>query len=174
MSVPDFQISKDLFAGMAKNTMPAAPHFETNLRNDLMAGYSGTPLAKKLGIKENFKVAMINSPDHFEDTLGKLPPGVTISTAARKLIDLILFFTKSQADLNRNFPRLAENLVSNGMLWVGWPKKTSGVSTDLAEGIVQKIGLAAGLVDTKVCAIDEVWSGLRFVIRVKDRPRPSK
>jgi hypothetical protein len=159
---------------MAKNTMPAAPHFKTNLRHDLMAGYSGTPLAKKLGIKENFRIALINSPDQFEDALGALPPGVTLAATAKEPINLILFFAKSQADLKKNFARLAENLVPNGMLWVGWPKKTSGVPTDLTEGIVQKIGLAAGLVDTKVCAIDEIWSGLRFVIRVKDRPHPTK
>lgn len=139
-----------------------------------MAGYSATPLAKKLGIKENFRIALINSPDQFEDALGPLPSGVTLAATAKEPINLILFFTKSQADLKKNFPRLAENLVSNGMLWVGWPKKASGVPTDLTEGIVQKIGLAAGLVDTKICAIDEIWSGLRFVIRVKDRPRPSK
>jgi hypothetical protein len=139
-----------------------------------MAGYSGTPLAKKLGIKENFKVTLINAPDQFEGALGELPHGVTITTPAKKSIDLILFFTKSQADLKKNFARLANHLVPNGMLWVGWPKKASGVSTDLSEGIVQSIGLAAGLVDTKVCAIDDVWSGLRFVIRVKDRPHPSK
>ncbi|MBZ5537571.1 MAG: DUF3052 domain-containing protein [Acidobacteriia bacterium] len=138
-----------------------------------MAGYSGTPLAKKLGIKANFKIALINAPARFEDALGELPPTVSITTPAKKSIDLILFFTKSQADLKKNFSRLAEHLVPNGMLWVGWPKKASGVATDLAEGIVQKIGLSAGLVDTKVCAIDDVWSGLRFVIRVKDRPHPS-
>ncbi|MGB7623892.1 MAG: DUF3052 family protein [Terriglobia bacterium] len=138
-----------------------------------MAGYSATPLAKKLGIKENFKMALINAPDQLEDALGELPHGTTITTPAKKSIDLILFFTKSQADLKKNFVRLADGLVPNGMLWVSWPKKASGVPTDLSEGIVQSIGLAAGLVDTKVCAIDEVWSGLRFMIRVKDRPHRS-
>ena len=130
---------------MAKNAIPAAPHFRTYLRDTPMAGYSRTPLAKKLGIKENFRISLINAPDQFEAALGKLPHDVTITPPAKKSIDLILFFTKSQADLKKNFLRLAENLVSNGMLWVGWPKKASGVPTDLTEGTVQKIGLDTGL-----------------------------
>lgn len=139
-----------------------------------MAGYSGTPLTKKLGIKEGFRVSLIGAPERFREELRDLPPGVTFVTSVAAQLDVILFFVKSQAELTRNFPRLASKLKPNGMLWIAWPKKASGVATDLADYNVRQIGLDAGLVDVKVCAVNEVWSGLKFVIRVKDRPRASK
>jgi hypothetical protein len=135
-----------------------------------MAGYSGTPLAKKLGIKESFRVAFPGSPKGFLGLLVDLPAGVNVTSAGSTELDLLVFFTTARDELSDRFPELATKLVPNGMLWISWPKKTSGVATDLDENIVRAIGLAAGLVDTKVCAIDETWSGLKFVIRVKDRP----
>ena len=140
----------------------------------MTAGYSGTPLTKKLGIKEDFRVAMIGAPDGFREELTGLPPGVTFVTSLAAQLDLIMFFVKSQSEMTRNFPRLAAKLKPAGMLWLAWPKKASGVATDLSDNSVRQIGLDAGLVDVKVCAVNEIWSGLKFVIRVKDRPGPSR
>src|SRR5262245_35799918 len=131
-----------------------------------MAGYSGTPLPKKLGIKESHRIAFINAPDNFIKELGELPSEVAIVKQQRAPLDLIVCFVKSEKELVAQFEKLAAKLTSAGMLWISWPKKASGVPTDLSEGVVRRIGLAAGLVDTKVCAIDEIWSGLRFVKRL--------
>ncbi|HXF40890.1 MAG TPA: DUF3052 domain-containing protein [Blastocatellia bacterium] len=136
-----------------------------------MAGYSGTPLTKKLGIKEGFRVALVGAPVGFRRDLVELPKRVSFVTSLEDDLDLILFFTKSRADLSANFSRLSSKLAPAGMLWIAWPKKASGVVTDLSDYVVRDTGLDAGLVDVKVCAINEVWSGLKFVIRVKDRPR---
>ncbi len=135
-----------------------------------MAGYSSTPLAKKLGIKEGSRVALVNAPDDFETTLGELPNDVDLVKRINNSIDIILFFVTSERKLVRDFARLAKKLVSNGMIWIAWPKKSSGVATDLTFANVQRIGLDAGLVDVKICAVDETWSGLKFVYRLKDRP----
>ena len=135
-----------------------------------MAGYSGTPLPKKLGIKEKQRVALVNAPADFAATLGDLPTGAEVIKHARAPLDVIVFFTKSESELWKRFGDLAAKLAPAGGLWIGWPKKASGVTTDLTENIIRQIGLEAGLVDNKVCAIDETWSGLRFVIRLKDRP----
>ena len=140
----------------------------------MTAGYSGTPLTKKLGIKQGFRVALVGAPDRFREELTDLPPGVTFVTSLAAQLDLILFFVKSQSEMTRNFSRLAAKLKPAGMLWVAWPKKASGVATDLADNNVRQIGLDAGLVDVKVCAVTEIWSWLKFVIRVKDRPSVSK
>jgi hypothetical protein len=134
-----------------------------------MAGYSGTPLPKKLGIKPGARLALLNAPPDFATTLGELPEGVATRTTARGPLDVVVFFTTRQADLERRFEVLRRALDQAGGLWVAWPKKASGVATDLTENVIRDIGLSAGLVDNKVCAIDETWSGLRFVIRVKDR-----
>ena len=139
-----------------------------------MAGYSGTPLVKKLGIKEGFRVALVGAPDGFRSELKELPDGVSFVTSLATQLDLILFFVKTQSELTRNFSRLAAKLAPTGMLWIAWPKKASGVATDLADYHVRQIGLDAGLVDVKVCAVNDIWSGLKFVIRVKDRPRVSR
>lgn len=133
------------------------------------AGYSGTPLAKKLGVKENARVALLNAPPEFRDTLAPLPPGVTFARGAERPVDLAVLFVRAEAELRSAFAPAAARLTPSGMLWVAWPKKAAKVPTDLAEGVVQRIGLDSGLVDTKVCAIDETWSGLRFVRRLKDR-----
>ena len=134
-----------------------------------MAGYSGTPLQKKLGIKEGSRVWLVNPPRGFRKTLGDLPRNVLFVGQSAGPLDLILFFVKSRSQLLNNFSKLASKLAPAGMLWIAWPKRASGVATDLSDNVVRGIGLDAGLVDTKICAIDEVWSGLRFVIRLKDR-----
>lgn len=134
-----------------------------------MAGYSGTPLAKKLGIKAGSRVALVNAPKNFPALLDDLPADVKFLKPASKSLDLILFFVLSEQPLARDFAKLAERLTANGMIWIAWPKKSSGVATDLTFDRVQRIGLDAGLVDVKICAIDETWSGLKFVYRLKDR-----
>ncbi|HUS10647.1 MAG TPA: hypothetical protein VMZ30_09295 [Pyrinomonadaceae bacterium] len=135
-----------------------------------MAGYSGTPLAKKLGFKEGFRAGFVNPPEAFQKELGTLPADVEICVETlREPLDLIIFFTDSKQTLKREFPRLANKLARNGLLWVSWPKKSSGVITDLSDTIVRETGLAAGLVDVKVCAINDIWSGLKFVYRLIDR-----
>ncbi len=132
------------------------------------AGYSGTPLPKKLGIKAGHRVGLIAAPADFE--LVDLPDDVRLVRRAQGSFDVMVFFTKRTADLERRLPRLKRLLVPNGGLWIGWPKKSSGVATDLDFTVVQHLGLDLGLVDNKICAIDETWSGLRFVYRLKDRP----
>ena len=135
-----------------------------------MAGYSGTPLAKKLGFKEGFRVGLVNPPAGFQKELGVLPGGVKLSVGPLpKPLDLILFFADSERLLKGEFPKLAQKLTRNGMLWIAWPKKASGVATDLSDNSVRKIGLDAGLVDVKVCAVNDIWSGLKFVYRLEDR-----
>lgn len=134
-----------------------------------MAGYSSTPLVKKLGIKENARILLVDAPAGFLEELGPLPSSVSINKRPMKSLDFILLFVKTRSQLAKSFSKLAGNLSPAGMLWVAWPKKASGVATDLSFDSVQKEGLSAGLVDTKICAIDEIWSGLKFVIRLKDR-----
>ena len=135
-----------------------------------MAGYSGTPLPKKLGIAQGSRVALVGAPAGFRRTLRKLPAQVDVRTDLRSgSLDVIVYFTKRAAELRRRFPTIARRMSESGGFWVAWPKKASGVATDVTEGIVRKTGLKAGLVDNKICAIDEVWSGLRFVIRVENR-----
>jgi hypothetical protein len=134
-----------------------------------MAGYSGTSLAKKLGIKEGSRIALVNAPKDFQSELGELPEGVKFLKPSIKCRDLILVFVLSEQALAREFSKLAERITANGMIWIAWPKKSSGVTTDLSFECVQRIGLDAGLVDVKICAVDETWSGLKFVYRLKDR-----
>jgi hypothetical protein len=135
-----------------------------------MTGYSGTPLPKKLGLKEGSRIALINAPKDFARELGELPPDAQIVTRVTKPIDIALLFVLTEGALLRDFDKLAKKLATNGMIWIAWPKKSSGVATDLCFERVQRIGLNSGLVDVKICAVDEVWSGLKFVIRLKDRP----
>jgi hypothetical protein len=138
-----------------------------------MAGYSGTPLVRKLGIKEGHRIALIDAPPDFHRTLGELPQELVIETDRHPngKFDVMVFFVDRRSELHSRFPALATSLVPSGGLWVAWPKKISGVATDLTEDIIRAIGLEAGLVDNKVCAVDDTWSGLRFVIRLKDRPK---
>ncbi|MGA3197467.1 MAG: DUF3052 family protein [Terriglobales bacterium] len=138
-----------------------------------MPGYSGTPLPKKLGIKDNFRVALVHMPDdvkaELENALGKCR-SLKLS-AKKKNLDFIFLFTESRAALERDLFPAARALAPAGMLWIAWPKKSSGVATDLDENLIRETGLAAGLVDIKVCAVTDVWSGLKFVIPVKNRPK---
>lgn len=138
-----------------------------------MAGYSATPLPKKLGLKPGQRFAALAAPENFAETLGPLPDGVSVSNSLKGIapFDVIVLFTTSAKDLTRIFDRTAKRLNETGGFWVAWPKKSSGVKTDLTENIIRDIALAAGLVDNKVCAIDETWSGLRLVVRLKDRKR---
>ena len=133
------------------------------------AGYSGIPLAKKLGIEPGHRVGLIGAPEGFEATLEGLPDGVRLSRRAAGRFDVIVFFTKRAAELEHRFGQLAAKLDKAGGLWVAWPKKASGVATDVVEGKVRRTGLDGGLVDNKICAVDETWSGLRFVYRLEDR-----
>ena len=134
-----------------------------------MAGYSGTPLLKKLGIKEGFDVAFVNAPKTFWKQLGPLPERVRIVTRLAQPVNFILVFSDRENTLRRLFPKLPGKLVTSGMVWIAWPKKSSGVITDLSFEAVQRVGLKHGLVDVKICAIDDVWSGLKFVYRLSDR-----
>jgi hypothetical protein len=135
-----------------------------------VAGYSGTPLAKKLGIKDEHRVAFPQAPAGFGGLLGDLPPGVTIKTRAVGPLDVIVFFTRSRTELERRLPALRRAMEPAAGLWIAWPKRSAGVETDMTEDVARELGLANRLVDNKVCAIDETWSGLRLVIRLADRP----
>ena len=134
-----------------------------------MAGYSGTPLSKKLGVQKHFRVCLVAMPSEVEAELKDVLAGCRVTKAGQESCDFAMIFVKTEADLKKNISRLSMRLAPAGMLWVSWPKKASGVSTDLREDDVRRIGLAVGLVDIKVCAVNEVWSGLKFVIPVKDR-----
>jgi hypothetical protein len=134
-----------------------------------MAGYSGTPLPQKLGIKPGARLALVRAPEGFERVLNPLPEGVRLRTQARGAQDVVLFFATRRAELDRRFDALARTIEPAGGLWIAWPKRTACVATDLREGIVRELGLAHGLVDNKVCAVDDTWSGLRFVYRLDHR-----
>jgi hypothetical protein len=131
------------------------------------AGYSGTPLVAKLGIKAGARAQIVNPPADFSETLGSLPEGVTL--VSRGSVDFGMLFSTKRTDLAKRFPGLRGRLASNGMLWIAWPKQRSGAPTDLNENVIRGIGLELGLVDVKVCAVDDTWSGLKFVRRLSDR-----
>jgi hypothetical protein len=134
-----------------------------------MAGYSGTPLPRKLGIKEGSAVLLRLAPEGFERALSPLPAAARLARAGRMPFDVIVFFAEKRAVLERELPAVVARLKQDGGLWIAWPKKSSGRLTDLEENFVRTAGLGAGLVDNKICAIDETWSGLRFVYRLRDR-----
>jgi hypothetical protein len=136
-----------------------------------MAGYSGTPLPKKLGIKENFRVVLVEMPEDVRTELRE--PLAACKVVRDGPLDFAMVFVKTQAELKSQFSKVTKQLAPTGMLWLSWPKKSSGALTDINENDVRRIGLGAGLVDVKVCAVNEVWSGLKFVIRVKDRNKNS-
>jgi len=131
-----------------------------------MPGYSGTPLPKKLGIKEGFSVRLTHVPS---EVIAELRAALEKCHEGKTPLDFAMIFTKSQSALAREFTCVAKQLSPAGMLWISWPKKSSGVATDLTENVVRDIGLKAGLVDVKVCAVTDIWSGLKFVRRLKDR-----
>lgn len=130
-----------------------------------MAGYSGTPLAKKLGFKEGCRVRIRNAPANYLRLVSPRPKNVTISRSITKGIDIWHLFTKSAAELKAQLPKLIKTIQPNGMIWVSWPKKSSGVATDVTEDTIRAAALPLGLVDVKVCAVDETWLGLKLVIR---------
>lgn len=133
-----------------------------------MAGYSGTPLVQKLGLKAGMRVYFCDAPRDYYKTLGKTPT-IVMMTKLKGPLDFAQCFITSRADLESKFNGLADALVPDGMLWISWPKKASKVETDVTEDVVREIALKNGLVDVKVCAIDDVWSGLKLVRRLKDR-----
>jgi hypothetical protein len=132
-----------------------------------VAGYSKRTLVEKLGIKEGAEILILNAPEDYSQSLFPLPPGVLQKTKLIEPLGFIQFFTKEKQDLLDQFPKLKKHLRPRGILWISWPKGASRVKTDLNENIVREIGLANGMVDIKVCAVDEIWSGLRFAFRQK-------
>jgi hypothetical protein len=134
-----------------------------------MPGYSGTPLPKKLGIKAGLRVRLANAPAEVHAELRAALAECEVQTKSGDSLDFVILFTKSRAELVREFSRLAKLLAPAGMLWVSWPKKSSGLASDVDENTVRETGLDAGLVDVKVCAVTDVCSGLKLVRRVNDR-----
>jgi len=134
-----------------------------------MAGYSGKPLSQKLGIKPGFRIFADSPPKPYRDLVSELPNGAKVVTRATASLDMIHLFATEAAGLAGKLKRFRAAIAPDGMIWVSWPKKTSGVATDLSEGVVRETALALGLVDVKVCAVDETWSGLKFVIPVAQR-----
>ena len=139
------------------------------------AGYSGTPLVRKLGIKPDSRLGLIGAPDGFDDTLGELPLGVrVVRRLGGPMFDVIVAFFDRRSELERRLVTLVGALDYAGGLWLAWPKRASGVPTDLTDNVVRDLGLATGLVDNKICAIDQVWSGMRLVYRLRDRPAATR
>ncbi|HTD98823.1 MAG TPA: hypothetical protein VK668_06030 [Mucilaginibacter sp.] len=134
-----------------------------------MHGYSGTPLAKKLGIKDGFHISLVNVPDYYMDLFTNLPVNLYFEDNESVKVDLIHFFTKSNDEYRALLSSLKKRIKPNGVIWVSWPKKASKVATDITEDIIRNYALQIGLVDIKVCAVDDIWSGLKLVIPVKDR-----
>ncbi len=143
----------------------AAPPTSPVVPDSAFAGYSGTPLVKKLGIKPGTAVALVNAPDDFDQTLGPLPDGASLDRLGPGESDLIIWFTMSLKDLQDGVGTMARVLMPSASLWIGWPKKASGVVTDVTQNDVRALGLATGLVDYKICSIDKTWSGLLFTHR---------
>jgi len=135
----------------------------------MTAGYSGTPLAKKLGIKEGFTVLTINAPEHYRELVHPLPAGTTITTKPKKDVDFIHFFTNSRDDLFRGLAEQKQLIKQDGMIWVSWYKKAAKLPTEITEDTIRAAALPLGLVDVKVCAVDDKWSGLKLVIRKENR-----
>lgn len=134
-----------------------------------MAGYSQTPLVKKLGLKAGMRLQVIDAPLDYADIVEDLPAGLQWAAGEETGLDYIHLFTSNQARLQETLPRLVPRLAKTGALWISWPKKSSGLASDLDENIIRETGLKNGMVDVKVCAINQQWSGLKFVIRLKDR-----
>jgi len=135
------------------------------------AGYSGTPLPNKLGIKDGFRVTLLEMPPDVRRDLKDALATCKTAKEGEHELDFVMIFVKTQTELKPRIAEFAKRLAPAGMLWVSWPKKASGVATDLTENEIRGIGLACGLVDIKVCAVSEVWSGLKFVIPLKKRPK---
>jgi len=133
------------------------------------AGYSKKSLIEKLGIREGLKIFILNPPEDFNNNLGKLPKGVFVAKTLKGPLNFIHFFARKREELESKFPILKQELSQNGVLWISWQKELSKMETDLNENIVREIGLKNGMVDVKICAVDKIWSGLKFVFRLKER-----
>jgi len=134
-----------------------------------ISGYSGTPLSDKLGIKSGFVIRLINHPDYYFDLFSHLPGDLKISVDKKIKKDLIHYFSSTSAQLKKDIPFLRKEIVENGIIWISWPKKASKIQTDVDENLVRQVALENGLVDVKVCAVDDTWSALKLVIPLKDR-----
>ena len=130
-----------------------------------MAGYSGRPVVEKLGIKPGYRVLVINAPARYREILRPLPHGVSVLSRPANNVDLIHLFVSRRAEIEKELPRQRRIMPDSGVLWVSWPKKASGLSTDMTEDVVREVALPLGLVDIKVCAVDDVWSGLKLMVR---------
>ena len=135
------------------------------------SGYSGTPLIKKLGIKPGYRVRVVNMPHNYRELLGDLPEGVMVTSGPDHTSDMIHYFATDREQLHKDIDSLRAGMEANGMIWVSWYKKSSGMVTDIDENTIRDLALKSGLVDVKVCAVDERWSALKLVIRLKDRPK---
>jgi hypothetical protein len=135
------------------------------------SGYSGTPLAKKLGIKPGFRMRIFNQPEYYYNLFSDLPEDLIVLTDKKRKKDFIHYFALSTAQLTKDIKQLREEIEENGMIWISWYKKSAKMETDLNENIIRDLALSNGLVDVKVCAVDELWSGLKLVIRLKDREK---
>lgn len=134
------------------------------------SGYSGNPLVEKLGVKEGFLIAVVNPPDRYWDLMHPLPEGVTHAGPRARGLDFLHLFVERKAELVEALPKAHGRIKPDGMIWVSWPKKAAGVPTDLTEDVIREVALPRGLVDVKVCAVDETWSGLKLVVRKELRP----
>ena len=134
-----------------------------------LSGYSGTPLAKKLGIKDRFKIRLVNEPAYYFDLFTDFTEHVQILTNKKNTKNLVHYFTKKATELHRDIQSLRQEIYPSGLLWISWPKKASKIATDITEDLIRHIALSNGLVDIKVCAVNGIWSGLKLVIPVKDR-----
>ena len=138
-----------------------------------MAGYSGTPLPQKLGIKPGLMVVTINAPANYRRLLGQIPDSVTFSERLKSGSSFVHLFTSRRSEMQKKMSILRDKISDNGAIWVSWPKKSSGISTDVTEDVIREIALPLGFVDIKVCAVDEIWSGLKLMIRRENRRLPS-
>lgn len=163
-SLPDAAYTTWSGLGPSLRRAIARPPARPVVPESLLAGYSGTPLPRKLGIKEGMVVALVDAPPGFERILSGLPEGAVLRRGARPGCGLALWFPRSARDLERRLARLA-SLAAAGGMWIAWPKRSSGRASDLSQAVVRKVGLAAGLVDHKICAIDATWTGLKFAVR---------
>jgi hypothetical protein len=139
-----------------------------------MAGTSGKPLVQKLGIRPGFCIFVDGLSTPYGDVVGQLPDGVTIARTAKAPLDMVHVFAVEAKGLAARLRGYRNAIAPDGMIWASWPKKASGVATDVTEALVRETALANGLVDIKICAVDDVWSGLKLVIPVKDRAKPAK
>ena len=135
----------------------------------MITGYSGTPLAKKMGIKPGFCIRLVNAPQNYAELFTDLPEGIIFSGDTEIKKDMIHYFAHHLQELNQDLSSLRQEIKENGMIWVSWHKKSSGIVTDVTENIIRELALTNGLVDVKVCAVSETWSGLKLVIRLQDR-----